>query len=104
MTNQKPQQTIEKAEKKVKKMKRLEKILIGGSALGIGSIIAGTSVDNEILSGYLTLSGLLVGYVSGIAGYHTSVSRQVLEAFLKCYKGDDVLSRYNLNNKSGGYD
>ncbi|GEM_PF-4304341 len=104
MANETPQQIIQKTEKKVKKMKRLENILIGGAVFGLGSIIAGTSVDNETLGATLSLAGLGVGAASVISAYATILNRQVLEAFLKCYKGDDVLSRYNFNNKSGGYD
>ena len=83
MTNETEQKI---KEKKVKNIERLEKVLIGTGLLGVGSIMAGTIVDNEILGAYLAWSGILVGSVSGIAGYHISSNLQFLEESLEDYK------------------
>jgi len=75
---------------KLKKSKKIGKLeFIAAGALGVSAIIAGLSLDRETLSESLVAGGLLAGGVSTIAGYHTSVSRQFLEEYIKDYKEDN---------------
>lgn len=87
MTNQTPQQIIQKTEKKIKNMKKLENVLISGAALGVVTAITGLKLDNQISGAIVSLTGLGVGASSVIiAGYSILEYRQSLEEYLKNYK------------------
>ena len=86
MTNQTPEQKIQETEKKIKNMKRLENVLLGGAVLGAVTAITGLKFDNEILGATVSLSGLGVGASSAMAGFYTILDRQVLQEYLKNYK------------------
>lgn len=92
------EEIIQKAEKKIKNMKKLESILIGTGVLGIGSVIAALGFDNETLSSYLAGSGLLVGGASAIAGSSISEYRKALQDYLKIYK-ENYESKIKLENE-----
>jgi hypothetical protein len=86
MTNQTPQQIIQKTEKKIKNMKKLENVLISGAALGVVTAITGLKLDNQISGAIVSLTGLGVGASSAMAGFYTILDRQVLQEYLKNYK------------------
>ncbi len=86
MTNQTPQQIIQKTEKKIKNMKKLENVLISGAALGVVTAITGLKLDNKELVQILYFGGFGVGAASTIAGYNFTMGRKYLEKCLKNYK------------------
>lgn len=94
------EQILQETEKKIKKMKKLENIFIGGTMIGVSTGLIGTVLNNETGDIALTLSGFAAGTFSSIISIYTIINRLILEEYLKNYKKDSRDTGDKGNNRN----